>query len=372
MSIGQVIKKLRKERNLTQEELAELLNVTSQAVSKWENGAGLPDISQIVPIASVFGVSTDVLFGTFGTSDDEEVRKILDNAYSLNDDKEVDAKRGWTVLQDGLKKYPNHLWLLVNCLERGNALCYISGYDETHREEIFPECIRMANIIIAYSKHATDALRAHMIMVTLCTAYGNKEKAREHAEKFPWRADMTAHVMSAYVAHFEKDYAKEALHCQRDIMYHLEAMLCDIAQLGEAYRYMKQYDDALKMFHSVFALIKIIFADEKFMPPIHRRERGDVHVLIARTYLEMDDKSKALDWLEKMVDYDIDVLDKSKNDMYIKTPSLRDVEYDFYFTWEPLEHWQKRLLKKLNSEDFESLRTDARFTALLERANDMA
>ena len=37
-SMGQTIKKLRKERNLTQEELAELLNVTPQAVSKWEKG----------------------------------------------------------------------------------------------------------------------------------------------------------------------------------------------------------------------------------------------------------------------------------------------------------------------------------------------
>ncbi len=44
-SIGQTIKRLRKKRNLTQEELAEQLKVTSQAVSKWENETGMPDIS---------------------------------------------------------------------------------------------------------------------------------------------------------------------------------------------------------------------------------------------------------------------------------------------------------------------------------------
>lgn len=38
LSIGETIRKLRKERNLTQEELAEQLNITSQAISKWENG----------------------------------------------------------------------------------------------------------------------------------------------------------------------------------------------------------------------------------------------------------------------------------------------------------------------------------------------
>jgi transcriptional regulator with XRE-family HTH domain len=51
-------KRLRKERNLTQEELAELLNVSNKTVSKWESGSGLPDISQIVPLAAVFGVGT--------------------------------------------------------------------------------------------------------------------------------------------------------------------------------------------------------------------------------------------------------------------------------------------------------------------------
>lgn len=43
-SMGQIIRKLRKERNLTQEELAEQLNITYQAVSRWENETGMPDI----------------------------------------------------------------------------------------------------------------------------------------------------------------------------------------------------------------------------------------------------------------------------------------------------------------------------------------
>ncbi len=51
-TIGEMIRKLRKEHDLTQEELAERLNISGQAVSKWENGTSLPAISQIVPVAT--------------------------------------------------------------------------------------------------------------------------------------------------------------------------------------------------------------------------------------------------------------------------------------------------------------------------------
>lgn len=82
-TMGQIIKRLRKERNLTQEELAEQLNISAPAISKWENDTCSPDISQIVPLSRVFGVSTDVLLGTAGTNDKEEVWKIIRNAQSL-------------------------------------------------------------------------------------------------------------------------------------------------------------------------------------------------------------------------------------------------------------------------------------------------
>lgn len=57
--IGEKIKKLRTDRNITQETLANHLNVTPQAVSKWEQCLALPDISLLVPIADFFGVSVD-------------------------------------------------------------------------------------------------------------------------------------------------------------------------------------------------------------------------------------------------------------------------------------------------------------------------
>lgn len=251
-SIGEIIKQLRKEHNFTQEELAEQLNISAQAVSKWENNTSMPDISQIVPLASVFGVTTDVLFGIYGISDEEAVEDIIrtvDAERKDPPDKESMLRR-YSLLQEGLKQYPNNIKLLLNCMEIGLSVAYPDNdlYDSENGTVIYKECVRMAALVTAYAKTATDRLRAHMIMVLLHSAYGNIEAAKEHATQFPWRCDMTAHEMYAYIAHHQKDYKAEAVYCERDFMYHFDAMLDNIVQLGCAYELQGSHEEALQCF----------------------------------------------------------------------------------------------------------------------------
>ena len=61
MTIGESIRHHRKRLNLTQAELADRVGVTVQAVSKWENNVGLPDITMAVPLARALGTTTDEL-----------------------------------------------------------------------------------------------------------------------------------------------------------------------------------------------------------------------------------------------------------------------------------------------------------------------
>ncbi len=61
MSISEKIQQLRKSNGLSQEQLAEKLNVSRQAISKWESGASFPDVEKIVLISELFKVSTDYL-----------------------------------------------------------------------------------------------------------------------------------------------------------------------------------------------------------------------------------------------------------------------------------------------------------------------
>ena len=60
-TLGQNISKFRKEKNITQEELAEICGVSSQAVSKWENDLSCPDITLLKTLARTFGISVDEL-----------------------------------------------------------------------------------------------------------------------------------------------------------------------------------------------------------------------------------------------------------------------------------------------------------------------
>ena len=61
IKIGTRIKELRKRKNVTQEQLADVLGVTNQAVSRWESESGYPDIEYIIPIANFFRVTANYL-----------------------------------------------------------------------------------------------------------------------------------------------------------------------------------------------------------------------------------------------------------------------------------------------------------------------
>lgn len=61
LKIGEKIKELRKSQDITQEKLADYLNISYQAVSKWENGLALPELSLIPALSNFFGVTSDYL-----------------------------------------------------------------------------------------------------------------------------------------------------------------------------------------------------------------------------------------------------------------------------------------------------------------------
>lgn len=77
--IGDRIKELRVNKNLTQCELAEKINVTDKAVSKWESGEGSPNIKSLADLANVLGTTTDYLLSGKGHESDKDADKSINN-----------------------------------------------------------------------------------------------------------------------------------------------------------------------------------------------------------------------------------------------------------------------------------------------------
>ena len=75
LKIGKRIKNLRNRDDVTQEKLADAIGVTSQAISKWENEIGYPDIEYITPIANFFNVTIDELFGHDKGENENKIKK---------------------------------------------------------------------------------------------------------------------------------------------------------------------------------------------------------------------------------------------------------------------------------------------------------
>ena len=72
--VGARIAELRKEKDMTQQQLADKLLVSNKAVSKWETGVGLPDIAMIPTLAEILGVSTDYILNENSTNNDDKIK----------------------------------------------------------------------------------------------------------------------------------------------------------------------------------------------------------------------------------------------------------------------------------------------------------
>ena len=112
--LSENIRRLRREKGITQENLAEFLGVTFQSVSKWERGESYPDITILPAIASFFGVTTDEVLGMDKSRLEDRIREYLDfySAMRLKDSHQTYIK-----LKSAVTEFPGDFRLLVRYME---------------------------------------------------------------------------------------------------------------------------------------------------------------------------------------------------------------------------------------------------------------
>lgn len=135
MKIGEVIRKYRKEKHMTQEEMANRLGVTTPAVNKWENSVSLPDITMLLPIARLLGISVDTLLSFREELTEEECRDILNRLWErLNGG---DFEQAFQFAKDRLKEYPSCHGLMLWMAQALEAYFVVMPRHQTAETEAF-------------------------------------------------------------------------------------------------------------------------------------------------------------------------------------------------------------------------------------------
>lgn len=101
-TLGKRISTRRRAMGLTQDQLAEKLGVTAQAVSKWENDQSCPDITTLPRLAEIFGISIDTLLGR--TEQEVAHEATIENTQSDEDDDGLDFDYGWNFIYDKTRR----------------------------------------------------------------------------------------------------------------------------------------------------------------------------------------------------------------------------------------------------------------------------
>lgn len=283
-SIGQNIKRLRRERDITQEALAEYLGITAQAVSGWECDRNMPDIMQLPLLANIFGVPTDEILGVNVRAREVNIDEICKKAEKANADGFRDE--AIHILRVGMVEYPNS-YKIMSVLAKD---LYMAGDSE--------EALHLCQKVM---QDCTDINIRADVTSLLCSLYssmGQRKKAVETAMSLPElsRNDLLVYLYEGNeLASF---YRENILSLFGDALHQTEQLtFCRDDQGKPVYT----TDEQLTILNKIIAIYKILLEEgdynffAQFMESAHRQS--------ARLYAEKKDGENTLACLRKMVEF---------------------------------------------------------------------
>ncbi len=352
--IGENLKRLRNEKNITQEMIAEYLGVTFQAVSRWENGLAYPDIEFLPELARFFEVSLEELMGT--ESDEERIRKTVNECYLLS---EIDKSAALIKLHDLEREYPVN-WYIKQAICR----VLVSPKPQSY-EEVLPELRRYA---VEGMKKCTmkDAWYFRYIISTLVKAVPEEELA-DWAKYIPSAHNPNYNTILAERYRERNNPEKARYYTGEAVQANLMYLCMEYMNLGtsaEETIISREYANA-----AINAVVGEPYKkDNKVHNSIMLWERAANQIQIAAGYAGCDQTERGLAELEKAVDLWVLWGEALYDDYFTSdSPYLHDIKNQRSDQLNNIEFVIDALTNTSEWAWFNSIRDDSRFSAQLDR-----
>lgn len=291
--IGNTIKYLRRERGITQEELAEILGVSCQSVSRWENNTCYPDIELLPTIANFFGITVDNLLGVDDAAEAEKVEKYLSdfqNAISCGNIEECIR-----IARAGVAEYPNNYKLLNKLMfalvVSGDCSGNIPEWQE-NMKKYDAEITMIGERIMKYCPDQNIRLEATARLALNHCDMGRIEIGRTIYETLPSQTFCKESQIWWALSDEEKtqflhDKVKKDYESLRSFMW----LMADYEGTSD--------NDAINIFQKVFELESLIYDGQE--PPADWG-KAKINFDIARRYIHIGQTDTALKHLQKAAD----------------------------------------------------------------------
>lgn len=356
MSFGKMIKKLRRDREMTQEQLAEILSISPQAVSRWETDMAMPDISLIAPLCNLFNVTSDELLEIDLAQKQKNIKAICDEADKYSSRGYLEKAR--EILEDGLQKYPDNCDIIYN-------LMYVSSWqkDVTGDRKYLEEAIRWGEKIL---ERSTVDHQRHSAIQVLCFSYrdvGRLDEAVKMAKSMPYMA-VSQEMLLSSVYSGDKGYASKQSNAVTLLQFLSNSLFSMQTKLdsGEM-AYTPEEDAALRDKRIEF--LHLFFENGDF--GFYHTHLSDTHREQAFYYAKKDSYEKALHHLSLAAEHAIKFVTSVNEDC---TSLVFRGMYRGSWCTSSSENEAKNLLDKMANRVFDKIRTTEEFIRIQKQLSE--